>query len=521
MNAHERPDPLSQAKEFWGTIVLHRWGVLLASVLLAAICVVIITVVPDHYEASTTVFFDPESLPVRYISTTVTADPTQRLNTLTEEVLNTSRLQQINEQLHLYSNGIPSAQSIAQMRKAITIDMKQSPENEVHAFAIKFTYTDPQMVATAANQLAQSFIDWDLANREHQAKSTTEFMASQLEEARQTFNTEEAKIDEFKRRHSGELPEQLEFNMQKLSPLHAALQANTEALERLEQQKTMLIAVPEPSHATVGAPTDRDRLETEQRALEAELADLRAEYTEEYPDVVTAKLRLQTVTKQLDGMEPTQSTRVSSSAARLEVINHETDRLQGERKDLAGRISEYEARVDATAQRGQQLEALSRNYNTARDQYEGLLDKKFHAEMAMNLENTQKSSRFTMVPAQVPDTPVKPNRPVLLALTLPLCFFLPAGVVIGAAEVRGTVNSERRLRSLLPDGTRVVGNIPMIETPSNARGRRRMAMLSVLGCLLCIAAVTAFLWGGAGARKQRKDAHQVNPNNPSARLLQQ
>jgi polysaccharide chain length determinant protein (PEP-CTERM system associated) len=519
MNHHQHPDPLNQAREFWGTIALHRWGILLATVVLAALAIVVISLMPDSYVASTTVLFDPQKLPERYVAPTVTADPAQRLNTLTQEVLSAGRLQEISQQLHLSADpGKTSQQIVNQMRKDITVEMKPNSEREISAFVISYTGQAPQLVAAVANRLAQSFIDWDLANREQQAASTTEFMARQLQDAKLALDKEQAAMDEYKHKHSGQLPEQLSSNMQALSQFHVALQANGESLDRLEQERTMLTAVPESARPVAANPSERDRLEAERRTLQAELAQLRSQYTEQYPDVVTARDRLAALTKQLSRTEPgAPSIEVSSAAVRLQIIARETERLQEEKQRLVQRIDRYQAQVDATAVRGQEIEYLNRNYTSARDQYEGLLDKKLHAEMAMELERQQKAGRFTVDPAQVPERPIKPNRLLLLAMALPFCGLFPAGMAVAAAEVRGTVNSERTLRSLLPDAAHVVGHIPMIETPLRLRKRRRFAMLSILGSLTCCAAVAAFLLGGTAAHMRRN--HQFGVPASSAKVF--
>ena len=163
----------------------------------------------------------------------------------------------------------------------------------------------------------------------------------------------------------------------------------------------------------------------------------------------------------------------------------------------------------------QELDTLNRNYNTVREQYEGLLDKKVHADMAQDLERQQKASRFVVDPAQVPGNPTKPNRMLLFGLMIPLCCLLPSALAVALSEVQGTVNSEQSLRSLLPDTARVIGRIPMIETPLGARRQRRLALLSILGSVLCSCAVAAFLWGGPAARMKKNHAHQFNPANPS------
>ena len=518
MKKNQNLDPLIQAKEFWNAVALHRWSILFMTFLVGAIAIVVIMLLPDHYTASTTVLFDLQKMGEQYVAPTVTADPAHRLNTLTNEVLSGGQLLQIAQRLHLGGKASPQ-QIIATMRKAITIEMKPNPEKEMNAFVITYTGSDPETVAAVANSLAQSFIDWDLANRGKRAKEAVEFMAAQLAEAKKTLDDEETKVNEYKLNHAGELPEELSANMQALSTLHASLQAKGEALDRLEQEKTMLTSVPETARTAPSAPTDRDRLEAERRTLQAELTQLRAEYTEQYPDVITTKQRLEAVTKQLNRTDAASSpTRVSTAEVRLQIIQRETERFEQEQQKLTERINKYQARVDAAPLRGQELDLLTRNYSGARAQYESLLEKKFRAGMALNLERQQKSSQFTVDPAQVPDTPIKPNRLLLFATVLPFCCLLPTGVAIASSEMGGKVNSERVLRPLLPDAARVLGRIPVIDTTESHRRQRRLAMLSISGSLLCCVLVTVFLLSGTVNRFKRPD-HKFAPNNPIRETL--
>ena len=510
-NNNHHSDPLNQAKEIWATILRKGWSILLASVILVAFAIVVISLLPDYYSANTTVLFDPQRLPDKYVAPTVTADPAQRLTTLTQEVLSAERLRQISQQLHLYvDSGKSPAGVVDQMRKDITIDMKPNPGHDMTAFGISYVYGDPQIAAEVANRLAQSFIDWDLANRVQQAASTAAFMNDQLQEAKQLVDQEEAKVKGYKVRYAGELPEQLPANMQALAMLHSSLQANREALDRLEQEK-----------ATLNVAVESDHLQTERRSLEAELATLRAQYTEQFPDVITTRERLERLNEQLSHADPGKSSPQVSSVARLQMIERQTARLQVERQHILQGIDKYQASLDATPLREQEFSDLNRNYSNAREQYESLLDKKFQADMAMELERKQKASRFTVDQAQVPTRPTKPNRLLLFSLAIPLVGLIPAGIVVAHTEIRGTVNSERALRSLLPDSTRILGRIPVIETPSIVRKQRRLAMLSILGSIACCAAVAAFLWGGTAAQMRKNRAHQFNPANtrPRAELL--
>lgn len=494
-NQRQRLDPLTQAREFWNLVMIQKWIVLLATTLLVAAAIVQISLLPDYYVASTTVLFDPQKLPEKYVTPSISADPAQKLYTLTQEVLSASRLQEIAEKLQLFPDSVKSSGQVDQMRKNITIQMKQGSERDMSSFVITYTGKNPEVVALVANRLADSFVEWDLGIREQQAAGTAEFLTAQLEDAKQSLQREEAKIGEFKIKHSGDMPEHLQANMQALSRLQVALQANSDSMNRLEQEKVLLTQAPDSTRSPAAPQSQKERLENEQRTLQTELSDLRAQYTDQYPDVVATRDRLESVTRQLKNLVPgAASGEPSSTAVRLQIIEREMQRLQADQKRLMAQSDSYQARVEATPVRAQEIEDLSRDYGNVKEQYQSLLDKRFLAGMSMDLERKQKAERFILDPARVPDEPVKPNRLLLFAVILPLCLLLPAGTVIGVAEIRGTVNSERELPLWLPDTAQVIGQIPMIETTPTRRRQWRMAMLSIAGSAVCCASVAVFLW---------------------------
>src|SRR5664279_2323686 len=75
---------------------------ILGSLVLAAAGILAIAMIPDEYRATTTILVDPQKIPDRYVSTTVSSDPSERLNTITQEVLSSTRLQHTIEQFNLY-----------------------------------------------------------------------------------------------------------------------------------------------------------------------------------------------------------------------------------------------------------------------------------------------------------------------------------------------------------------------------------------------------------------------------------
>ena len=96
------------------------------------------------------------------------------------------------------------------------------------------------MVAQVTNRLANLYIDENLKTREVQAEGTSEFISTQLQEAKRKLDELEAAVSKYKLAHNGELPQQEAALIGTLSRLQSELEANRDAINRAEQAKLVL-----------------------------------------------------------------------------------------------------------------------------------------------------------------------------------------------------------------------------------------------------------------------------------------
>ena len=163
----------------------YRWKLAFSIAILAtAGLAIVVWFLPNQYSATTTILVDPQKVPDRYVATTVTEDPNERLSNLTQEVLSRSRLSQIVEKLHLYPEMYSKQGSdfvIAHLRKQIQIQVKKTSGVSLSAFTITYRGNDQKKVALVTNLLAESFIDWNLEQRENLVvKVQPEFLNDEL-----------------------------------------------------------------------------------------------------------------------------------------------------------------------------------------------------------------------------------------------------------------------------------------------------------------------------------------------------
>ena len=84
-------------------VILHRkWLVIAVFALVSAGTAFISYRLPDVYTSNTLILVDPQKVPEAYVKSTVTGDVRNRLGTLQQQILSTTRLQKIIDALNLY-----------------------------------------------------------------------------------------------------------------------------------------------------------------------------------------------------------------------------------------------------------------------------------------------------------------------------------------------------------------------------------------------------------------------------------
>lgn len=480
----------------------HAHVVFLSSLLLAAFGIVVTSLLPNVYRATTTILVDPQKIPEKYVTSTVTTDPNARMNTLTQQVLSASRLQEIINKDDLYPElrRRKSREEVLDfMRKKTEIEIKSSPEPEqgLSSFTISYEDKNRMLVALITNQLASSFIDWNLKVRQQQAISTTQFLGGELQRAKQGLEEQESQLEAFKMRHAGATPDELNANLQALSRLQSEAQSNVDAVSRLDQERIMLTQV-RPMDSQFTPLTDRDRLLQEKHRLENERWSLKRQFTDTYPDVITVTEQLKNVNARLETMpEPAKNSIESydpNTQVRLTLIEKEIQRHKSQIAMLQRQMQSYQWKVDSVPVLETQLAELTRNYEASRQNYQSLLDKTFSAGMSEELERKQQAERFTVLdPAKTPEKPISPKRIPIMIAVLFAAILLPAGLVIGTHLLSGTIKSEAELKDMLPSGVPILGTIPPIESKLDLRRKRFINVQTVVVSLATCIALVIFL----------------------------
>lgn len=469
-------------------------------------------VLPPMYKSSTQILVEQPTMPQNYVAPNINEDLQARMQSITQQILSSTRLLSIIEKMHLYSEGSLTADDrVDKMRKDISIDLvRDVRNNEIDAFKISFLARNPQTAQQVTTELTNLFIDENTRVRQEASQGTTKFIKQQLEDARQQLSEQEAKVRAFEAVHEGALPTQQTSNLQILAGLQSQLQNEQDALNQSRQQRAYFQALIEESRSARnglrpdGTPSDVVTLNAELAKMRTELLDLSSRYTDEYPDVVklkeqiakTQKLRDQLMAAprkpvdEADAKEAESGANPTSALAQLQgQLRANQVEITNREHAIAGlqqRIDEYQSRLNQAPTTEQQLAEITRGYDQSKANYDDLLRKESASEMATSMEQLQEGERFTVLdPPSLPLKPDFPNRLKFCGIGLALGLVIGVAVAAGFEFADDRVYSEIELKSLLP--TSILSEIPEVVRPSDeASSRRRLVFRWAVTALVAV-----------------------------------
>jgi len=422
-------------------LVRRRWLILVPLALGLATAPPVASRVPKQYRSETLILVVPQRVPDSYVKSTVTDTVADRLPSINDQILSRSRLELIIRDFDLYKEDrsrLVMEDVVRRMRAdiAVTLDPRS-----LDSFRVSYVSTDPDTARKVTERLASLYIDQNITDRQTQADSTSQFLEKQLDDAKRRLVEQEQKLEEYRRRHAGQLPTQLQGNLQSVQNAQLQLQAVSESMNRARERRLLIerqIAdaqmfsagvAPVPTVPPAGAadaPAEGTLAEQIQ-ATEARLEIYKLRYMPEHPDILAlqrtiadlrAKLESeapvspsQTPEQVLTPVEVAQRKRVRDLQAELEVVDHQLSANQAESDRLKETIRDYQAKIDIVPTRESELVELTRDYSTLQTAYSSLLMKREDSKIAANLERLQIGEQFRILdPASLPERPFNQAR---------------------------------------------------------------------------------------------------------------
>jgi polysaccharide chain length determinant protein (PEP-CTERM system associated) len=514
-----------------GSILRRRIWVLALPPLLGLFVALLVSArLPDLYQSDILIAIVPQRVPDTFVRSTVTLRTEERLDAISTQVMSRTVLEQIVREFDLYPvprSRFPMEDVVQYMRDNIQVEPEtprrgpRGPE-PLHAFHLRFTYTDANIATRVTQRLGSLFVDQNARDRGAMAEATNSFLEAQLAQARERLEATESRLEEFRQRHGQELPTQLQSNLQVIQTTQLQIQALVESVARDRDRKLMLerlyneaavepaAVAPtqpqqaqqqpvDPTAATTGTP------EQQLAIARATLARLELRLKPEHPDVVRTRRMIKDLEAQLPPPsaaaagapataevltreELTRRERLRQMRAEIESLDRQTQFKESEERRLRGVVAEYQRRIEAVPGVESEWAALSRDYDTQQTAYKDLLTKAEHSKVAVELERRQIGEQFRILDAaQVPTTPISPVRIQITGIGLFLGLILGFGIAAVLELKDARFRTEQEVLDVL--SLPVLAVVPFVETAAEKAVRRRKfavfataAGIAVIGC---------------------------------------
>lgn len=514
-------------REAVGVLVRRRWLLLVPFALGAALAPVLARYAPERFRSEALIVVVPQQVPNSYVQPTVSQSVASRLPAITDQILSRNKLELIIQEMDLYPEERQRwvmEDVVQRMRRDVTTT---AVGRQVDSFRIGYVSDSPEKARLVTDRLARLYMDQNSADRSNQANMTSEFLEAQLAQAKERLIEQEQRLEDYRKTNAGQLPSQMQSNLQAIQNANVQLQAVHDSTNRAQERRLLIerqladaraLLSAAQAEPTVIASADGTAVTTSRQLelAQARLTLLLQRNSAIHPDVVALERVVQELRdrqaveaaeaanrpadvpapRAATADELAQQRRISDLEAQLEVVNLQIASNQNDVVRLQQRIAEYQAKVDAVPARESELVDLTRDYSTMQAAYTDLLMKRENAVIAANLEHRRIGEQFRLV--DVASRPERPaNQPQRLAVMSSgaIAGFVLGVLLIGLLELRDS--SFRRPEEVLAAlSVPVLASIPAMQSRRERRlaaGRRLLTDASGLAIVAAAIAVLA-IW---------------------------
>ena len=346
-------------------MISRQWRVITTvACLLLCVAALVAYAWPPTYRSTATILVEAQQIPQEYVRSTITTFADQRIQIISQTALARANLLDLIERYRLYPrlrSFETNDELVLRIRSAINVvpvtanSSGRGGEAVTIAFRVSFDYDEPQITQRVAGELTTLYLNANVKQRQESTAETSSFVADESARLRAQVEEIEARLEAFKVRNAGRLPEQVVSSVQlieqgraDLDRLARELAALQDRRAFLESQLDVLRSLPAGSTpgaaATVPSPVSdpAERL----RTLRVQLASNTAVYSPLHPDIVRLRREIESLEATVDAV-PADGRSAAKSLADLN-------------EKLAAAIARYSPDHPEVVQLRRRVEAMER-----------------------------------------------------------------------------------------------------------------------------------------------------------------
>jgi len=431
----------------------RRWFVIIPLIVGAVAGVAAAIFMPTSYKSSAMLLVESPELPPEIIGTIGTTNVIdQRIAKIRQQILSRPDLIELIQNNNLYPEdrrSKPLSEIIETMRDSTTIspinaDVQRGGRSSTIAFSLAFNYPEPVQAQLVAQDFVERLLKLDSSQSAKTAENTVAFLQEQATSLQEKLQEVESQVESIKARNG------LALSNAGMVGVSMGGSYDTQ-IAALQRENAELMA-----QARAARSVDSDPVVV---AATQQLANARAVYSDNHPDVKLAEQRLAEA-RQSAAKRVEQTAQNSPAAAQIAANNSTIAQLQAARANEQARSNAAISAQAAAPLVMEQIAQLQSRADGLRGNLEQVSGKLMAAQATAKMENEQRGERLSVIdPPVVPDSPTSPNRPMLVA----------GGLVAGAAIGLGlALLFELLLRPIRGVGAlqNLLGVAPLVVVPT-------------------------------------------------------
>ena len=474
---------------FLKAIGKYRWHAVVISWTVAVIGWAVVYKLPDDYQASARVYVDTQSvLKPLLAGMTTLPNVEQQVAFMRRTLISRPNVESVMRMVDLDVRNKTPQEHDEQVNELISaISIVGTERDDI--YTISYHNPNPKLGKDVVQSLLTIFVEGSFGGKKGDSEKAVQFIDDQIKSYEEKLAQAENTLKDFKIKNMGLLPRggadyssQIVSSTDQLSAARLELAEAEQARNALRRQMGVSAGASS-SGAPVAVPYVNPDLDTRIQTVNKNLDALRMQFTEEHPDIVSAKRLLAQLTERRKEEErnykPSAADPGATYSPMLQQMTVALSAAEARVASLKARVDEFNTRLARLKSQSisapdveAQLAQLNRDYAVNRENYQKLVERRESAKLSGDLSSATDMMTFRVIdPPIAPTTPVGPNRPRLMSIVFAVALAAGLGAAFLMSQFRPTFLSQATLREAT--GLPILGSISMSWTDQQKKRHKK------------------------------------------------